>query len=47
MLVASVYVLKEDLKHLWDFVSVGHAKRFWKQWYSRANNPVLGGDMDW
>jgi len=34
--LATVYVLKEDLKHLWDFVSLGHAKRFWKQWYSRA-----------
>lgn len=34
--LATVYVLKDDLKHLWDFVSPGHAQRFWKQWYSRA-----------
>jgi len=34
--LATVYVLKDDLKHLWDFVSPGHAKRFWNQWYSRA-----------
>jgi transposase len=31
-----VYVLKDDLKHLWDFRSPGHALRFWKSWYSRA-----------
>lgn len=34
--LATVYVLKDDLKHLWDFVSPGHALRFWKQWYNRA-----------
>jgi transposase len=34
--LATVYVLKDDLKHLWDFVSPGHARRFWNQWYSRA-----------
>jgi len=34
--LATVYVLKDDLKHLWDFVSVGHARRFWRHWYSRA-----------
>src|SRR5690606_3906131 len=34
--LATVYVLKDDLKHLWDFVSVGHARRFWQHWYSRA-----------
>ena len=34
--LATVYVLKDDLKHLWDYVSIGHARRFWKQWYSRA-----------
>src|SRR5207249_4295383 len=32
----TVYVLKDDLKHLWDFRSRGHAYRFWKGWYSRA-----------
>lgn len=34
--LATVYVLKDDLKHLWDYVSQGHARRFWKSWYSRA-----------
>lgn len=32
----TVYVLKDDLKHLWDFKYEGAARRFWKQWYSRA-----------
>ena len=32
----TVYVLKDDLKHLWDFRSRGHALSFWKAWYSRA-----------
>jgi transposase len=32
----TVYVLKDDLKHLWDYSYVGAAQRFWKQWYSRA-----------
>lgn len=32
----TVYVLKDDLKHLWDFRSRGHALRFWRGWYSRA-----------
>lgn len=34
--LAVVYVLKDDLKHLWDFAVHGHALRFWEQWYSRA-----------
>lgn len=34
--LATVYVLKDDLKHLWDFKYLGAAKRFWKQWYNRA-----------
>ena len=34
--LATAYVLKDDLKHLWDFVYEGAARRFWKQWYSRA-----------
>ena len=34
--LATVYVLKEDLKHLWDYRYAGAALRFWKQWYSRA-----------
>jgi transposase len=32
----TVYLLKDDLKHLWDFKYPGAAKRFWDQWYSRA-----------
>lgn len=31
-----VYVLKDDLKHLWDYRYEGAAKRFWQQWYRRA-----------
>lgn len=34
--IATVYVLKDDLKHLWDFKYSGAALRFWKEWYSRA-----------
>jgi transposase len=30
------YVLKEDLKHLWDYSDEDAARRFWKQWYRRA-----------
>lgn len=32
----TVYLLKDDLKHLWDYKSPGAAKRFWDQWSSRA-----------
>lgn len=31
-----VYVLKDDLKHLWDYRYPKAALRFWRQWYSRA-----------
>jgi transposase len=34
--LATVYVLKDDLKHLWDYVYEGAARRFWQQWYDRA-----------
>jgi transposase len=34
--LATVYILRDDLKHLWEFVYPGAAKRFWLQWYSRA-----------
>jgi len=34
--LATVYVLKEDLKHLWSYVRPQAALRFWKQWYRRA-----------
>lgn len=32
----TVYVLKDDLKHLWDYRRSHAAERFWKQWYNRA-----------
>ena len=34
--LATVYVLKDDLKHLWDYRYAAWARRFWKQWYGRA-----------
>lgn len=34
--LATVYVLKDDLKHLWDYTYVGAARRFWREWYGRA-----------
>lgn len=34
--LATVYVLKDDLKALWDYRHEGYARRFWKTWYSRA-----------
>lgn len=32
----TVYVLKDDLKHLWDYQRPGAALKFWNNWYSRA-----------
>jgi transposase len=32
----TVYVLKDDLKALWDYRHPGYALRFWQQWYQRA-----------
>jgi transposase len=32
----TVYVLKDDLKALWDYRHAGYARRFWQQWYGRA-----------
>lgn len=32
----TVYVLKDDLKHLWDYRYPGAARRFWDDWYARA-----------
>lgn len=34
--LATVYVLKDDLKHLWDYRHTGYARQFWKRWYNRA-----------
>jgi transposase len=30
------YVLRDDLKTLWDYRHAGYALRFWEQWYHRA-----------
>jgi len=32
----TVYVLKDDLKHLWTYHYPGAARRFWHAWYTRA-----------
>ena len=32
----TAYVLKDDLKHLWDFHYPKAARRFWAHWYARA-----------
>ena len=34
--LATVYVLKEDLKELWAYRHEGYAWRFWLEWYQRA-----------
>lgn len=34
--IAAVYVLKDDLKHLWDYAYPGAATRFFGGWYQRA-----------
>ena len=34
----SVYVMKDDLKALWDYQVPGHAMNFWKSWYARATH---------
>jgi transposase len=34
--LATVYVLKDDLAHLWDYAYRGAAQKFWDGWYSRA-----------
>lgn len=34
--LAAVYVLKDDLKHLWDYTYPGAAARFFEEWYLRA-----------
>lgn len=32
----TVYVMKDDLKHLWEYKSEGASRKFWSQWYNRA-----------
>lgn len=34
--LATVYVLKDDLKHLWAYRYPGAARRFFEEWYRRA-----------
>jgi len=34
--LATVYVLKDDLKSLWDYTYEGAARRLWDEWYGRA-----------
>lgn len=34
--LATIYVLKDDLKALWDHRHVGYAWRFWREWFQRA-----------
>lgn len=38
----TVYVLKDDLKALWDYRHPGYAKRFWQDWYRRAMSSGIG-----
>ena len=33
--LAKVYILRDDLKHLWDYRHSGYAQRFWNQSMSR------------
>ena len=41
--LATVYVLKDDLKHLWDYTYPGAARRFWNGWYGRATESGIEG----
>lgn len=34
--LCTTYVLKDDLKHLWDYRYEGAARNFWDGWYGRA-----------
>ena len=34
--LATVYVLKDDLKALWDYRLPSYAQQFWREWYARA-----------
>lgn len=38
----TVYLLKDDLKALWDYRHSGYALRFWQQWYRRAVRSRIG-----
>jgi transposase len=32
----TVYIMRDELKALWDYRHAGYAERFWNQWYRRA-----------
>jgi len=34
--ITTAYILKDDLKQLWNYKYEGAARSFWKQWYNRA-----------
>lgn len=34
--LATIYVLKDDLKHLWDYTYAGAAQHFFAEWYQQA-----------
>jgi len=34
--LSKVYILKDDLKTLWDYRHTGYARRAWLDWYNRA-----------
>lgn len=38
----TVYVLKDNLKALWDYRHRGYAMRFWEDWYERAISSGIG-----
>jgi len=40
--LAAVYVLKDDLKHLWRYSYPGAARRFFDEWYQRAARSRIG-----
>ena len=40
--IALVHILRDDLKHLWDFKYPAAAKRFWEQWRRRAIRSRIG-----
>jgi transposase len=39
--LATVYVLKDDLKQLWNFTCPQQAKQFWRQWRNRAMRSLI------
>lgn len=38
----TAYVLKDELKELWDYRHIGYARRFWEQWHWRAMHSRIG-----